>query len=115
MFETQVFKSLEINPSEKIFKINGEDFGKMCWDYDVSVCQRNGEIITTFYRNGPIKFTVRNAYCAKTGELIEHFQSGDNAKFFHSLYKKWHKVACIFGALFSFSFVVLIAVLILIK
>lgn len=78
IFETQVFESLEINPSKKIFKINGEDFGKRCWDYDVSICQRDGEIITTFYRNGTTKFVAMNKYDAKTGQIKSCFPEKEN-------------------------------------
>lgn len=67
MFGEQTFESLEINPSKKIFKINGEDFAKRCYEYDVSVCQREGEIIVSFYRYGATVYKSR--YDARTGKL----------------------------------------------
>lgn len=67
MFSEHKFESLEINPSKKIFKINGEDFGKYCYEYDISVCQRENEIIVNFHRYGRTDFTCR--YDARTGKI----------------------------------------------
>lgn len=74
VFEEQVFESLEINPSKKIFKINGEDFGKRCYKYDISICQREGEIIVSFYRYGATVFESR--YNAMTGKIKKSASEG---------------------------------------
>lgn len=72
MFEEQVFKSLEINPSKKIFKINGEDFGKYCNKYDIEIYQENAEIVVVFRRHGITKFV--NKYDARTGKIKSRSQ-----------------------------------------
>ena len=67
MFETQVFESLEINTSKKIFKINGEDFGKYCDKYNIEIYQENAQIVVIFRRHGVTKFV--NKYDARTGKI----------------------------------------------
>lgn len=67
MFEEQTFESLEINPSKKIFRINGEDFGKYCYEYDISICQRNSEVIISFDGYGTTVFS--NRFDVRTGKL----------------------------------------------
>ncbi len=76
MFEIQVFESLEINPAKKIFKINGEDFGKYCEHYDIEIYQENREISVTFRRHGTISFI--NTYDAATGKIKSHSQINEN-------------------------------------
>jgi len=73
MFETQVFESLEINPAKRIFKINGEDFGKYCEKYEIKISQELNEIVVVFRRHGTIKFS--NKYDARSGEIKSHSQA----------------------------------------
>lgn len=63
----QEFKSLEINPSEKIFKINGQDFGKYCEKYEVHIYQTsNNDLKIKFVRHG--KTVFENYFNPKTSE-----------------------------------------------
>lgn len=67
IFDKKVLKSLEIDLEKKIFKVNGEDFGKKCCEYDIFITHKNDEISVRFNRHGSIVF--ENIYNANTGEL----------------------------------------------
>lgn len=63
---TQQFKSLEINPSKKIFKINGQDFGKYCEKYELHIYQTSNDFKIKFVRHG--KTIFENYFNPKTGK-----------------------------------------------
>lgn len=62
----QKLESIEIRPAEKIYKINGIDFGKHCYSYDIDIYHEDNEITVMFSRNGAIKFS--NKYDARTNK-----------------------------------------------
>ncbi len=66
MIGLQKLESIEIVPEKKIFKVNGEDFGKYCRNYDIVIAHENQDIIVTLRRHGITKF-VSN-FNAKTGK-----------------------------------------------
>ena len=76
MFEIQTLESLEINPSKKIFKINGEDFGKHCHRYDIEIYHEHDEVVISFHRHGTTVF--KNTFDADTGKIKSHFQKESN-------------------------------------
>lgn len=75
LFGVHELYSLEINPSENIFKVNGEDFGNRCWEYEIKICQKDGEICVSFYRDGRTRF--KNTYNVRTGGLKNHSETID--------------------------------------
>ena len=66
MIGLQELKSIEIIPEKKIFKVNGEDFGKYCWNYDIVIAHDNQNITVTLRRHGITKFISQ--FNAKTGK-----------------------------------------------
>lgn len=66
MATIQKLESIEIRPAEKIYKINGIDFGKCCHSYDIDIYHEDNEITVMFCRNGAIKFS--NKYNARTSK-----------------------------------------------
>ena len=76
IFDKKVLKTLEIDLEKKIFKVNGEDFGKYCYEYDIFITHKNNEISVQFNRHGRIVF--ENIYNANTCE-IKNSRSKNNA------------------------------------
>ena len=83
LFETQIFESLEINPSKKIFKINGEDFGKYCDKYDIEIHLENDESIVIFRRHDATKFIIK--YDAPTNRKKIHIKKENNYLFYEKI------------------------------
>ncbi len=72
MIGLQELKSIEIIPEKKIFKVNGEDFGKYCESYCIEIYQENREISIILKRCGMTKFISK--FNADNGKNINRLQ-----------------------------------------
>ena len=72
MIGLQELKSIEIIPEKKIFKVNGEDFGRYCERYEIEIYQEKQEICVVLRRRGMTKFVSK--FDAKSGENISRLQ-----------------------------------------